>query len=355
MTAMIKSQSINLTLNEADLDKLSFERDLMHLYTPIVERMQHGEKSLECLLDIIRLRIDAETQYSASLQKIMQRSHNLMEFSEDESLNKHGLNALVCDLKQEYTQRMEYLNSLKQDVQQPLSTMKDHYTSQNKCFAAKTKNSIKILKHEQCEFMKFKAKYNKLLNNGHDTKSKKDQLAVARRKVHLSKTKWKQHEQVFEMDMGSTLHEMEETELKRMFSLRDAFTNWSAYITNLCANRMYDIRDLAKSMSFIDVENDLQCFMRDILNKSNQPKQSKERASTIIDFIVPDLTRRQSDATISFVHTYFSKYHRRTPTPSMSKDFSLSTLALSRVSSNMSVDSLPDVPPSMTSPSQDTM
>eukprot|EP01084_Bolivina_argentea_P284382 487385_1 len=68
--------------------------------------------------------------------------------------------------------------------------------------------------------------------------------------------------------MTLTLQNMESNEYKRMNSMRDAFINWSAFTTNYCANRSYDISYLANSMSLITIENDLQTFMKNIIKQT---------------------------------------------------------------------------------------
>ena len=63
-------------------------------------RIQNGSKSLDDVLEIVRLRIDAETQYTNSLQKIIGRSNKLISGGNaQETLNSAGLNALHCDME----------------------------------------------------------------------------------------------------------------------------------------------------------------------------------------------------------------------------------------------------------------
>eukprot|EP00486_Rosalina_sp_Unknown_P013336 CAMPEP_0201597016 /NCGR_PEP_ID=MMETSP0190_2-20130828/193592_1 /ASSEMBLY_ACC=CAM_ASM_000263 /TAXON_ID=37353 /ORGANISM="Rosalina sp." /LENGTH=184 /DNA_ID=CAMNT_0048057725 /DNA_START=679 /DNA_END=1233 /DNA_ORIENTATION=+ len=94
--------------------------------------------------------------------------------------------------------------------------------------------------------------------------------------------------------MISTLQRMEANEYKRMNALRDGITNWSAYITNLAANRSYDIQNLARSMALINVETDLQNWMQHTLMQypapqlpppqhvmSHQPPPNRQRGATI--------------------------------------------------------------------------
>ena len=80
----------------------------------------------------------------------------------------------------EYTQRMAFLNSLKQDVQKPLVRMKDFYYTQNKAFAAQTKANLKALKNQQNEFAKLKTKYTKIVSG--DNSKKKQQLLMVKKR-----------------------------------------------------------------------------------------------------------------------------------------------------------------------------
>merc|ERR1719361_210367 len=63
-----------------------------------------------------------------------------------------------------------------------------------------------------------------------------------------------------------TLSQMEQNESRRMSCLQDAFVNWSAFITNLTLNRQYDVRNLAENMARIEPTQDLQQFMRHVLD-----------------------------------------------------------------------------------------
>ena len=79
---------------------LSFAADLRHSYTSITSRLMAGSKSLHGILELLRLRIDAETQFTNSLKKIIGRSDKLMaNFDPEESLRKDGLEALCSDLR----------------------------------------------------------------------------------------------------------------------------------------------------------------------------------------------------------------------------------------------------------------
>ena len=259
------------------IERLSFDHDLRHAYTPCLLRLQCGAKSLDGVLEILRMRIDAEISFTNNLQKIIGCSTNLIStISSQESIRRDGLDALYSDLKNEYIQRMSFLQSLRDDVHNPLSKMKQFYYTENKKFTNQTKSNIQSLKKQQNEFLKLKAKYDKIMkpNNGDkilNNKSKKQQLLNIKKKYQQQQIIWKKQQQIFDNKMISTLQSMESNEYKRMNSMRDAITNWSAYITNLAANRSYDIQNLAKSMALINVENDLQNFMKQTLIKYPSP------------------------------------------------------------------------------------
>mmetsp|Transcript_49154 Transcript_49154/g.78519 ORF Transcript_49154/g.78519 Transcript_49154/m.78519 type:complete len:368 (+) Transcript_49154:62-1165(+) len=254
--------------------RLSFDADLVHAYTPVQLRLQNGAKSLDGVLEILRMRIDAETTFCAALQKMIGCSTDLIShISCTETLRSDGLDALTSDLKNEYTQRRAFLNSLKEDVQSPLHKMKEEYAAQNKYFTNQTKQNIQALKKQQTEFVKLKAKYDKLMrNSSNNNDHKKQQILVIKKKFLQQQENWKRQQHIFDSKMISTLQAMESSEYRRMNALRDGLTTWSAFITNLAANRSYDIQNLAKSMALIDVERDLQQWMRQTLKKHPKPK-----------------------------------------------------------------------------------
>merc|ERR550539_153289 len=232
-----------------------------------------GSKSLHGILEFLRLRIDAESQFTHSLKKIIGRSSKLMSnFDPNESLRKDGLEALCSDLRNEYTQRVAFLKSLKEDIQKPLRSTNDLYASQNKTFANATKANIKALKQQQNEFNKLKQKYDKTSNF--------DEYKLLKKKMEAQQIKLKEQRVTFNEEMSGTLKAMEECEYKRMNSVRDGLTNWSAFITNLCANRVYDVRDLGESMSLIQIEEDLQYFMQTMLQKQQEKKSENAHNGT---------------------------------------------------------------------------
>jgi len=101
------------------------------------------------------------------------------------------------------------------------------------------------------------------------TKSKKQQLLAVKKRFGEQQVSWKRHNEAFEAKMVATLKDIECNELKRMKSLQDALTNSSAFVTNYCLNRSYDVRDLTNSMAGIDPEGDLQSFMRSTLESAH--------------------------------------------------------------------------------------
>eukprot|EP01084_Bolivina_argentea_P139285 245045_1 len=265
--------------------RLSFDHDLKHTCTSIALRLRTGTKSLDDVLQILRMRIEAEVQFTNSLQKIIGASTKLIgaNLQPTESLRRDGLDALYTDFKNEYTQRMAFLSSLKQDVQKPLIGMKEFYYSQNKNFSNQTKNNLKVLKQQQNEFYKLRTKYKKVMcNDTTNSHKKKQQLLAVKQRFHQQQLIWKKQQQIFDNKMRVTLQNMESNEYKRMNSMRDAFINWSAFTTNYCANRSYDIKDLANSMSLINIENDLQIFMKNTIKQTHiNQKQHKKYDNTV--------------------------------------------------------------------------
>merc|ERR1712228_105093 len=169
-------------------------------------------------------------------------------------------------------QRIAYLNSLKEDIQKPLRATNQLYSSQNKLFATSTKNNIKALKQHQNEYNKLKTKYDKTSNF--------DEYKALKKRMEQQQIRLKAQRVTFNDEMSETLKAMEECEYKRMNTVRDGLTNWSAFITNLCANRVYDVRDLGESMSLINVRADLQYFMQRVLQKQQEKKSENAHNGT---------------------------------------------------------------------------
>jgi len=268
---------------------LSFDGDLRHACAPIQTRLQCGAKSLDGMLNIISMRIDAETTFTNALQKMMNTSSSLLSsVPSGESLRRHGLNSMYTDLKNEYVSHMEFLDSLRKDVQCPLISTQRTYLAQNKASALDIKQSVQTLRKQQSEVTKLKGKYDKLVNASTpsastSTKAKHkhlQQLLAAKKKLIAQQKAWRTQNVSFQARMTKSLRSMESAETARMDSVRDALTNWAAFVTSMSMNRSYDIRTLAQSVSEVNVETDLQSFMRSTLTKYPALEPSPRSVST---------------------------------------------------------------------------
>eukprot|EP01083_Nonionella_stella_P111998 328933_1 len=315
--------------------RLSFDHDLRQAYSTVQWRLQSGEKSLDGVLDLLRLRIDAETEFTNKLQKIITSSNKLISHIEPyESLRRYGLDALYTDLKNEYTQRMTLLSALKQDVQRPLSSMKEFYHAQNKYFTNQSKQNLKSLKQQQNEFVKLKSKYDKLMTTDKPKNpvKMKQQLLQVKKKFNQQQIIWRKQQDLYDAKITTNLQSMESNEYKRMNTLRDALINWSAFITNLCANRSYDIKDLAESMACINVEEDLQLFMRHALHRT-MPKRAQKHSTKFKNkkyqmVGTPDQTQSSND----YRQSYFKSHNFVKQWPDQSRTTSSKMSELSDLS-----------------------
>jgi len=267
-------------------ETLSFDRHLRHAFSALSARLERGIPCLDGVIEMLRLRIEAEAQFAASLERIIKNDKLISSLSPTESLRKDGLDALHADMKNEYTQRLEFLNSLNEDVYQPVVAMRDEYAQKNRQFAGDTKAHIKALRQQQQTFQKVKGKYEKvakeasnartaLINAKIDAKISSAQILKLGTKVNSTlKTQqswkekyeaqqlaWKRHQIRFDDAMTAVVQGMQENEYNRLATTKDSLNKWAVFITNLCANRNYDVKSLAQSMALIDADKDLQLFI----------------------------------------------------------------------------------------------
>merc|ERR1712154_750361 len=114
-------------------------------------------------------------QFTNSLRHILNSSSNLIStFDSTTSLKMNGFDALFVDMKNEYHQRMEFLNSLKVDVYEPCVRMKSVCDKNNKSLINETKRKSKQFDAHQSEYQKLKQKYDKLMSST-TAKSKKEE------------------------------------------------------------------------------------------------------------------------------------------------------------------------------------
>ena len=277
----------------AEVHTLSFDRHCRHAFAALSNRLEQGIRSLDGIIEMLRLRIQAEAQFASALDKIINNERFVSSMSKDESLRKDGLDAIAADMKNEYTQRIEFLNSLNEDVYQPVVTMRELYASKNRLFANDTKQNIKSLRSQQSAFYKIKTKFEKvckdasnartaLLNAKLDNKLSSAQILKLGSKVNSTmKTQqswkekydeqqlvWNRQQIKFDDQMTSILQGMQSNEYNRMNTTKDSLNKWAVFITNLCANRNYDVKNLAESMSLINIQSDLQLFISNLLIKN---------------------------------------------------------------------------------------
>ena len=278
-------------------NNLSFDRDLRHAFAALSVRLESGIKSLDGVIELLRLRIEAEAQFASSLERIISNKSLICNIPTIETLRRDGLDALYTDLKNEYQQHIEYLNSLNEDIYLPCISMRELYASKNRLFANNTKQNIKSLRQHQNQFYKIKTKYEKvckdasnartlLLNAKLDNKISSQQILKLGTKVNSTlKTQqiwkekydqqqliWNKQQIKFDDEMTSILQGMQTNEQNRMEIIKDSLNKFAVFITNLCANRNYDCKNLAQSMSQINIDNDLQIFIKNTL-KQYPPKQ----------------------------------------------------------------------------------
>eukprot|EP00483_Globobulimina_turgida_P008221 UN08237 len=129
---------------------------------PLATQFMKNMKSLDGVLELIKLRIEAENQFSSTLRKIILNYDTLIPQS-SESTKINGLNAIFGDIKNEYIQHKEFSKSLSVDVYTPLYKMKQKYVSRNKSYCSDLRSINKVKKVSENQFIKIKEKYDKSL------------------------------------------------------------------------------------------------------------------------------------------------------------------------------------------------
>ena len=93
-------------------------------------------------------------------------------------------------------------------------------------------------------------------------------------KYDSQKVEWNREQLKFDDTMTTVLQGMESNEEARLNALGDSLRKWAVFVTNLTANRSYDVQSLAQTMAQINVKGDLQTFMRETL--ASHPIRSSE-------------------------------------------------------------------------------
>jgi len=273
-------------------EKLSFDRHLRHAFAPLSARLAAGIGSLDGIIEMLRLRIEAESVFAESLHRILSNEALMSSLSPLESLRRDGMVSIHSDMKNEHTQRLEFINSLSEDVYRPVVAMRDLYAQKNRSFANDTKLHIKALRRHRAEFFKAQAKYEKvcseaatareaLLDAKLESKASSSSLQKLGQKLKgalHSQQQWKakfdgaqllwtRRQTKFDDEMSSILQGMQCNEFNRMRTAKDSMNKWTVFVTNFCANRNYDVKNLAHSMSLIDIDRDLQCFLQRTLRQ----------------------------------------------------------------------------------------
>lgn len=151
---------VDMLRNIPSQEKLTFDGHLRHAYTPLANRLSDGLESLDNILEILRLKIECEAEFARSMEKILHINFSCGAI--EIGTIRDGLNAIRADMKNEYTQRLEFLNSLNEDVYQPCLQIRELYSSRNRSFAAETKSNVQRLRKQRSIFAKIQTKFSKV-------------------------------------------------------------------------------------------------------------------------------------------------------------------------------------------------
>eukprot|EP01084_Bolivina_argentea_P101035 181214_1 len=240
-------------------------------FSSVLTKLGAGSKSLTIMLEMLRQRLDAETTFTDALQRIIGTTPKLISgLGSTESIRTYGFDALFCDMKNEYVQRIEFLNSLRKDVYDPCVRMQQIYEASNKSFISDMNRKTKLHKKHQDEYTKVKEQYDKIMGKKHSASKAKKQPAITR-KYTQKQLIWKRQQNSFDVELSSFFDVEMLMEYQRMNTLKDGLTKWAAFITNLSANRGYDVQNLARSVEHIDIEQELHCFMERFHPKQLKP------------------------------------------------------------------------------------
>ena len=146
-----------------------------------------------------------------------------------------------------------------------------------------------------------------------------------------TKLEWNREQIKFDDTMTTVLQGMQSNEEARLNALSDALTKWAVFVTNLTANRNYDVKSLAETMSQISVKGDLQAFMRETLTKN--PMRTLENMTPRSVYKFDDKNHHRRSSKSSSKSSSHSKIH-----PSLAKTRSINQNG--SVSANSSSNSL---------------
>jgi len=286
--------------NNIGQNELSFDRGLRHAYTPLKDSLDRNNLCLDNIVDVLRQRIQAEIDFARTIERIIS-SCNFTSLEAGKTI-RDGLESIRADMKNEYNMRVEFANSLSEDVYKPLLQCREIYNLQNQKFAQDTKTNVKTLRNEHMKWLKLKSRYEKTVQEAQqarhsllDSKSDpnistsqvvklglrvnattKQQLQM-QEKYNTHKTLWDREQIRFDETMTTILQGMQLNEDNRLQTLQDCLNKWAIFITNLTANRNYDVKHLADVMVSMDAKEDLQSFMKDTLKKHPPKYDYKSR------------------------------------------------------------------------------
>jgi len=269
--------------------KLTFSNHLKNGINNLCNSLHNNVESIDMLIEILKLRIDAETEYSKNIENII--TNYDFSFYENGTL-KDCLQAMKADMKNEYTQRCEFATSLFEDVYQQLLKLRQMYNGQYKKFESDTKIIEKSFKYYENNYNKIKSKYDKICDDEQrarnalvNAKSSNEALKIGSKINSTMKTKlncqdkydeikliYNEEQIKYDNSLNNALNNIEIHETERIKCIHDALTKWAVFITNLSANRNYDVKTLAKQVSICNYNDNIQILIKNIMEQIKKDK-----------------------------------------------------------------------------------
>jgi hypothetical protein len=273
---------------------MSFSVELWDGYDLVYNTFNLHRRGLKDFIFMLTEKYNYEYDNANGMKKIYETSYAVTNMP---SL-KNGILAFKNDLFNQYTYSIDFLNSLKEEIIEPLKTILNHQTTKGKIFNNEYRKVEKDFKDIVDKLEKSRIKFHNCAKNAEESKvqtelaklsftipkEQKSKLEIKSQnllkeakeaeKIYISNISNANNIRELYIDtMKKMLNEFQSLEEKLIEAVKDSLRKYVIYQVAMIRNLQYDIERKASVMEAINIQSDIRDFIEN--NSTNAILQHK--------------------------------------------------------------------------------
>lgn len=261
---------------------MNFSVELWDGYDFVYNTFTLHRRGLKDFIYMLSEKHDAEVEYAKAMKKIYDMNFAVTKMP---SL-QNGILAFKSDLFNQYNYTMEFVNSLREEVIEPLREFMNDQNNQGKVYHAEMKKIEKDYKDSVDKLEKSRLKFHTLAKGAEDSKlvsemAKLNQTLTVEQKSKmelksqnaLKEAKESERAYISNINTANNLRDLYIETMKRMLNefqkleeklidmIKDSLRKYVIYQVALIRNMQYDIEKKAGVMEGINIQADIRAFI----------------------------------------------------------------------------------------------